>query len=66
MKGQLNPADMDQAAFDAAAGVAALERDPMARYALPRLRVWWLAHYQKAGHRRLARVLLGTFKKGSP
>ena len=66
MKDQQDPVSMDQAAYEAAADLARLEQQPSMRIALVPLRAWWTRHYATAGHRRLARVLLGRFGKAPP
>lgn len=55
------PADMDAAAKKAADDLSNLSPDCVKAVAQ-----WWKDHYMKAGHKRLARVLLGTLPKKAP
>ncbi len=52
------PADMDAAAEKASADLSNLSPDCVRSVAQ-----WWKNNYMKAGHKRLARVLLATLKK---
>lgn len=52
------PADMDAAAEKAATDLSHLDAD-----AVKIVAQWWKDNYMKAGHKRLARTLLGTLPK---
>jgi hypothetical protein len=52
------PADMDAAAEKAATDLSYQDAD-----AVKLIAQWWKNNYMKAGHKRLARVLLATLKK---
>ncbi len=47
------------AEIDAAAEAAKKELDALPQDAVEIVRRWWEQHYHTAGHKRLARVLLG-------
>ena len=54
-------ADIDYAAMDAAAYAAAEELMSLGlEAAVPQLADWWRRWYLKAGHKRLARILMGV------
>lgn len=49
--------------MDAAAQVAKKELDELPQEAVKIVREWWQKHYLTAGHKRLARALLGKETK---
>jgi len=54
--------------MDAAAKVALddiTSRSHTEQCTFQQVAAWWKKHYLKAGHKRLAKILLGTLPKGS-
>jgi hypothetical protein len=49
----------DGQAMDAAADAARTTLGTLDQKAVEIVRIWWKENYMKAGHKRLARVLLG-------
>lgn len=54
----MTPEEMDAAAVEAKKELEGLPKD-----AVEVVRAWWKKHYLTAGHKRLARVLLGKETK---
>ncbi len=59
---ETSTADMDAAAFEALEKLRELEDDDKLKPGLEAVRKWWQANYLKAGHKRLAKALLGKLK----
>ena len=53
---------MDQAGREAAAALKELEGREGTKAGIEALRGWWKEHYLRAGHKRLAKALLGDAK----
>lgn len=54
--------DMDEAAYQALEKLHEIEEDEKYKAGVEAVRKWWQANYLKAGHKRLAKALLGKLK----
>lgn len=54
--------DMDEAAYQALEKLHEIEEDEKLKAGVEAVRKWWQQHYLKAGHKRLAKALLGKLK----
>ena len=59
---QASTAGMDEAAYEAVAKLDELEGDDELKAGIQAVRKWWQQNYLKAGHKRLAKALLGKLK----